>query len=241
MRWQPFPMIVVVFAAARAHAATITLPSTGKVGKVIDGDTVVVKAEDGEHTLRLLGVEAPEAHASAKLDADASLSKQDKETILALGKKSADFARQLCEGKACRIEYDKANAAKGHRDIYGRLLVYLWIKDKDDKSILVNGHVIAQGYARACTAYPFDKDYRDLFVRHQQDAREARRGLWAEGADIPWPKLSDAAVVGNKKSRKYHLPTCSSVERMSPDNRVQFDSADAAKAQGYEPCKVCKP
>ena len=231
----------ILFVAVRIHAATIALPTVGKVAKVIDGGTAVVRTEREEHTVCLIGVDAPEARPSARLDSDASLTKQDKETILAMGKKSAEFAGQLCEGRACRLDYDKANEGKGHRDAHGRLLVYLWIKDKQGKPLLVNAHLIAQGYARALTASAFDKDYQDQFVRLQQEARVGRHGLWAKSIDLPWPKPSGAALVGNKKSKKYHRPECSAVERMSPDNRIEFDTPDAAKAEGYEPCKLCKP
>jgi methylphosphotriester-DNA--protein-cysteine methyltransferase len=68
-----------------------------------------------------------------------------------------------------------------------------------------------------------------------------RRGLWAKSIDLPWPKLSEAALVGNKNSKKYHRPDCSAVEKIALDNRVEFDDADAAQAAGYEPCKLCKP
>jgi micrococcal nuclease len=231
----------VLFLALRIGAATVVLPSLGEVAKVVDGDTAVVKADRQDYTVRLIGVDAPEARPSAKLDSDASLSKQDRKTILALGRKSAELARQLCEGRVCRLEYDKANERRGHRDSHGRLLVYLWVKDKRGKPLLINAHVIARGYARALTAFAFDNDYKDQFVRLQQQARVARRGLWARSKDLPWPKLSEATLVGNKRSKKYHRPDCSAVGRMSPHNRVTFDTANDAKAAGYEPCKLCKP
>lgn len=230
-----------VFLAVRIHAATIILPTLGTVAKVVDGDTVVVRAKREEYTVRLIGVDAPEAHPSAKLDSDASVAKLDKETILALGKRSAEFATRLCGGRVCRLEYDKANEGKGHRDTHGRLLVYLWVKDKQGKPLLVNAHVIAKGYARALTAFAFDKDYKDQFVRLQQEARVGRRGLWAKSMDLPWPKLSEATLVGNKRSRKYHRRDCSAVEKMSPGNRVELDTPDDAEAAGYQPCKLCKP
>ena len=237
----PVLLAQILFLALRVGAAKIELPTLGEVAKVVDGDTVIVKADRKGYTVRLIGVDAPEAHPSAKLDNNASLTKRDRETILALGKKSAEFAKRLCEGRACRLEYDKANEDKGHRDAHGRLLVYLWVRDKQGKPLLVNAHVIAKGYARAHTGFAFDQDHKDQFVRLQQEARVARRGLWAIGPDVPWPTLSEATLVGNKRSKKYHRPGCSAVGRMSPDNRVPFDTANDAKAAGYEPCKLCKP
>ncbi|MBM4030669.1 MAG: hypothetical protein FJ291_02665 [Planctomycetes bacterium] len=38
-----------------------------------------------------------------------------------------------------------------------------------------------------------------------------------------------------------HKPTCSALQRLLPDNRVEFPSAAEATAQGYQPCKLCNP
>lgn len=47
--------------------------------------------------------------------------------------------------------------------------------------------------------------------------------------------------VGNKNSRKLHLPDCDSVEAMHPENKVFFNHKEDAFAEGYEPCKNCEP
>ena len=47
--------------------------------------------------------------------------------------------------------------------------------------------------------------------------------------------------VGNANSRKFHVSSCSFVDRMNPKNRVDFQSRDEAIAAGYVPCKRCKP
>jgi hypothetical protein len=45
--------------------------------------------------------------------------------------------------------------------------------------------------------------------------------------------------IGNKRSLKFHLPTC----RYMPaeKNRVYFQTREEAISEGYVPCKVCKP
>lgn len=43
--------------------------------------------------------------------------------------------------------------------------------------------------------------------------------------------------IGNVKSKKFHLPTCSSLP--NPENQVEFSSYDAAIEAGYEPCSRC--
>ncbi|MDY3690650.1 MAG: DUF4236 domain-containing protein [Dysosmobacter sp.] len=46
-------------------------------------------------------------------------------------------------------------------------------------------------------------------------------------------------VIGNRNSKVYHEPSCSSVRDMKEKNKVDFDSAEAAKASGYTPCSRC--
>ncbi|MBI3483759.1 MAG: hypothetical protein HY012_01205, partial [Acidobacteria bacterium] len=47
--------------------------------------------------------------------------------------------------------------------------------------------------------------------------------------------------VGNKNSKKYHVVACQYAKKMSPKNRVEFNSTDEAEKAGYVACKVCKP
>ncbi len=43
--------------------------------------------------------------------------------------------------------------------------------------------------------------------------------------------------IGNVKSKKFHLPTCSSLP--DPENQIEFSSYDEAIAAGYDPCSRC--
>lgn len=45
--------------------------------------------------------------------------------------------------------------------------------------------------------------------------------------------------IGNKNSKKFHLPTCSYLPNQS--NQVTFNSREEALAAGYDPCGHCKP
>ena len=48
--------------------------------------------------------------------------------------------------------------------------------------------------------------------------------------------------VVNKNSKKFHLPTCSSVTKISAKNRMDVTcSRDELLSQGYVPCKICNP
>ena len=48
--------------------------------------------------------------------------------------------------------------------------------------------------------------------------------------------------VINKNTRKFHLPECSSVSDMKPQNKKEVKSTrESLIEQGYDPCDICKP
>lgn len=48
-----------------------------------------------------------------------------------------------------------------------------------------------------------------------------------------------ADYLGNPNSMKFHHANCRTIKH--PENFVPFDSRDEAIAEGYAPCRVCKP
>jgi hypothetical protein len=47
------------------------------------------------------------------------------------------------------------------------------------------------------------------------------------------------AFVASKNSDKYHLPTCPSAQKIKPENKICFSSAEEAQARGYQGAKCC--
>jgi hypothetical protein len=47
------------------------------------------------------------------------------------------------------------------------------------------------------------------------------------------------AFVASKNSNKYHLATCQFSQKIKPENRVCFSSADEAIKRGYQGAKCC--
>lgn len=45
--------------------------------------------------------------------------------------------------------------------------------------------------------------------------------------------------VASKNSNKYHLPTCQSAQKIKPENKVCFSSAEEAQERGYQGAKCC--
>lgn len=53
---------------------------------------------------------------------------------------------------------------------------------------------------------------------------------------------SQASYILNTNTKKFHYPSCSSVDDMKEKNKQEFfGSRDEAVAQGYSPCGRCKP
>ena len=162
------------------------------VSRVVDGDTLVLS--DGRR-VRLIGVDTPEHHPSAKLRRDAARTQRDAAVIREAGKRATRFVRAIIEGREARIELDPVNKVRGHRDRYGRVLAYVRFKPVDcgELSPLVaeevcgavpyeegflNALILYAGYAHAYTRFPFK--HLEEFRRLEREAREEGRGLWKE-------------------------------------------------------------
>jgi hypothetical protein len=52
---------------------------------------------------------------------------------------------------------------------------------------------------------------------------------------------TEALYIGNKKSLRFHVPSCRSVTQMKDKNKVEFHSREEAIERGYIPCGDCNP
>src|SRR6056297_3983419 len=137
-------------------------PQQALVVKNIDGDTIKVRINGDEETIRMIGVDTPETvHPSRPVEF--------------FGKEASNFTKALCPtGSTVYLTYDW-----DPRDKYGRLLAYVWYQ-RDDQWILHNLNLIVNGYGHAYTVFPFNEDYMDLFVQAEQLARKRGYGLWRD-------------------------------------------------------------
>ena len=142
----------------------------GKVLSVSDGDTVVLQLGRNRERVRLIGIDTPESHINKRAHKQATSNHQDIQSIIEQGGRAAQFTRNLLpSGTSVKIEYDVER-----RDHYGRLLGYLWLSNGD----MLNEAIIKGGYAYPLTIPP-NVRYQDRFLKAFQDARNAKRGLWA--------------------------------------------------------------
>jgi len=140
----------------RISAAEMEAP-TWSVSRVIDGDTVVLKKDDEELTVRLIGVDTPETVHPQK-------------PVEEYGREASQFTKNLLKGESVWITYGTEK-----KDKYGRTLGYLW---RCPDGLFVNLEIVRQGYGHAYTRYPFN--YMETFRAYEKRAREAGKGLWEE-------------------------------------------------------------
>ena len=111
----------LLFLSFAFPALLLHAENTYTVAKVIDGDTL--KLSNGER-VRLIGIDTPESRDNPKLRRDAERTGQDRQAIIAMGKRATEFTKKLVEGKQVRLEFDVQQ-----RDKYGRLLAYVYLED----------------------------------------------------------------------------------------------------------------
>jgi endonuclease YncB( thermonuclease family) len=123
------------------------------VTHITDGDTIEVEIDGRVYDVRYIGIDTPER--------DEPFYEEARQANL-----------QLVEGKTVTLVKDVSET-----DEFGRLLRYVYLPD----GTFVNAELIRQGLARVVT-FPPDVAMIDYLVELQKEAREKKRGLWAETA-----------------------------------------------------------
>ena len=142
-----------------------------QVSDIVDGDTYKVLIQNEEFKVRLLGIDTPESSNNTKTRRDSQRDGQDVQEIVALGKLATEFVHNyLNEGDSVRLELDVE-----HFDRYDRILAYIYLMD----GRMMNEILIREGYAYVMTYAPNIK-YQEIFLEAFKDARENKRGLWAD-------------------------------------------------------------
>ena len=139
------------------------------------------------------------------------------------GYKAKAFNKKLVYRQDVRLEFDR-----DRHDQYGRLLAYVFLKD----GVFVNVNLVSNGYAFYLFRRPNLK-YDSILQKSQQDAMSAGRGIWQNWSE------KNATYIGNKRSRRFHLPGCPFAKKISLRNRIVFSRKWDAFWAGYAPAKKC--
>lgn len=208
------------------------------VERVVDGDTIVVKRQNGvSEKIRMVLVNTPET-------------KHPKKGVEYFGKEASAYTKKMLPaGKTVYLEKDVSE-----RDRYSRLLRYVWINEptsKIDTKVLTNNcfnaMLLANGFAQV-SVFPPDVKYVNEFRQIEKTAKDNNVGLWKGGVvdnntstkepSNEQTKPVDRGVIrGNRKSKIYHMPGQASYDKISDKNLVLFETEQDAINAGYRKAK----
>lgn len=133
-------------------------PGLYGIDHYVDGDTIAVDMNGSVETIRFIGVDTPETH-------------KPNTPVQCYGPQAAAHTKDVISrfGKV-RLQADPLDT---NRDVYGRLLRYVYLPD----GTLLDEEIIKDGYGFAYLDFPFSK--KSEFAQAQTDAQGAKKGLWA--------------------------------------------------------------
>ena len=160
-------------------------PVMGHVVYVVDGDTIHVQLASRVEKIRYIGVNAaeiPHRHHPARAGGPYF------PHTPAAGDAAKRINIDLVGGRQVRLEFDRRR-----RDDYHRLLAYVYVGE-----MMVNAEMVRRGYAEVMSVPP-DFRHRALFVKLQEEARAAGRGLWQSSPPARLPPPAKAAGAPARK------------------------------------------
>ncbi len=86
---------------------------------------------------------------------------------------------------------------------------------------------------------------RDLEPLNTQTNNQALTALSSLEVEVEAPEVkggemkSGTKVIASRSGTKYHLPDCAGAKQIKSENRIEFESVEAAKAAGYSPAANC--
>jgi len=139
------------------------------------------------------------------------------------GYQARSFNKELVMSKRIRLEYGVERY-----DRYGRLLAYIFLQDDS----FINARLLQAGLAFCLFRKP-NVTYDIILLKAQQDAMKLKNGLWRN-----WNEKENK-YIGNRGSRRFHIPACPFADRIKLKNKTTFFSKWDAFKQGYAPSKEC--
>jgi micrococcal nuclease len=130
--------------------------ATGRVERVVDGDTIDVEQDGRRVRVRLTGVDTPETVKPGS-------------PVECFGPEASARTKDLLDGERVRLEYDVETT-----DRFERRLAYVF-REGDD--LFVNEALLRGGYAERFRDTP-NRRYVDRLIAAEAAARRENAGLW---------------------------------------------------------------
>jgi micrococcal nuclease len=133
-------------------------PGLYSINHYVDGDTIAVNMNGNVETVRFIGVDTPETH-------------KPNTPVQCFGPDAAAHTKaEISKFGKVRLQADPLDT---NRDVYGRLLRYIYLPD----GTLLDKEIIQNGYGFAYLNFPFSK--KAEFATAGQTAMDSKVGLWA--------------------------------------------------------------
>ncbi len=176
-----------------------------RVTKVSDGDTIRVDGLDS--SLRLLGIDCEEIFHS---EADRRMFEAGWPQYIAnkrgdrprpvkfgtpLGLEAWDYAKKFF-ADAGRVRIERDHPAE-IRDAYRRYLAYVFV-NKNGTWVNYNVEAVRAGMAPYFPKYGQSRRFHKEFVAAQEEARKAKRGIWADGV-MSYPDYDERLAWWNAR------------------------------------------
>lgn len=155
----PAPSTIVESSPSATPQVAGAAQQTYLVSKVIDGDTIEVLIDGQKRNVRLIGINTPETV-------------DPRRPVQCFGKEASNETKRLLEGKQVVLTKDISETDK-----YDRLLRLVYLPLDNNQMLFVNDYLVRQGFANNYT-YPPDIKFDAQFRQAEEEAKEAKRGLW---------------------------------------------------------------
>lgn len=149
-------LVLAACLAAPAACGHADGEFTGRVQRVVDGDTIVVEAPGGSERVRYIGIDTPESVAPGR-------------PVECFGRQASAANRRLVAGQRVKVVPGAET-----RDRYGRLLAYVYT---EDGRRFVNAELVRSGAADTLSIEP-NTEYAGKLADLRRRARAEGAGLW---------------------------------------------------------------
>jgi len=160
-------LVLVLLAVAPRLQAVEVQRITGKVVRIVDGDTLVIEAEGTRHRVTLAAIDAPEKDQP-------------------WGESSTRSLRHILAGQQVRVDYFK-------KDRWRRLIGYIRVTPPDcptcGYTLDAGLYQLTVGMAWHFTRYAHEQDpqQRGQYEFAEFEARAKKVGLWSDPSPVaPW-------------------------------------------------------
>ena len=213
---------------------------SGNVTDVYDGNNITVTDSDRtEWRVKFAAIDAPELGQP-------------------FGKKARKEVLELLLDRPVKVTFDRT---EGGDRVVG--IVELESQREVLRAVFpinINQYLVGQGIAWYDRSFRNDQsqETRDLYSKLEADARQGKKGLWAEkNPTPPWEYRgrpvnsnlqparaaedgSSPVIVANKTSRLYYLSYCPDYDKVPVREQVSFKTPSDAQAAGFKLAKNCE-